>query len=61
MPEIYMIIARNFFSGFFWGEGGSHAPHYAPPVSYVRLARNMLIVNFTDIIIVPVCIVRNCP
>ena len=37
--------------------GGSRAPHYAPPVSYTY-ASSMLIVNFTNIIIiVPLCIV----
>jgi len=61
MPEFYVIIARIFFSDF--GEGGHvPLPHYAPPVSYAyRYPSSMLVVNFTNIIIVPVCIVGKCP
>ena len=55
MPKFYMIIAGKVFYPFFW-VGGSRAPHYAPPVSYTY-ASSMLIVNFTNIIIVSLCIV----
>ena len=62
MPKFYtiiMIIARKVFYPIFFGGGGVTCPHYAPapPVSYTY-ASNMLIVNYTNIIIiVPVCIV----
>ena len=61
MPEFYAIIALKIFYPIFFLGGGGHVPppHYAPPVSYTY-ASNMLIpvVNFTNIIIVPVCIVE---
>ena len=62
MPEFYAIIALKIFHPIFLGGAGEVTcppPHYAPPVSYTY-ASNMLIpvVNFTNIIIVPVCIVE---
>ena len=41
-----------------WGSCAP-SPHYAPPVSNTYLY--MLLVNFTNIIIVPVCVVGKCP
>ena len=62
MPEFYVIIARKNIFPDFWEGVMRPLPHYVPPVSYAYLyLGNMLIVKFTNIIIVPVCVVGKCP
>ena len=59
MPDFYVIIARKIFSRFL-GPGHVPVPHSSPPVSYTyRYPSNVLIVNFTNII-VPMCVVGKC-
>jgi len=44
MPEFYMIIARKYFSDFFWGGVGARAPCLQSPTPMVIVILFKLVV-----------------